>query len=79
MTAKLVEGVEKHLVSREQATGILIILFGAAGESAANRDPAVWDEPDTLKLDPHKPYAFAPSVFVRRLLHLDLLHPGLLV
>lgn len=192
LTAKLVEGVEAGLITREQATGILIILFGAAGEStasvlgsairvlvhdtalqttlrenlrknpalianfveeivrletpfkfhyrsvkhdttlcgtelkagdllllgwsAANRDPAVWSEPDTLKLDRTKPerhlgfgygihycigaplarlevrvaleellagtqkitldtsqpYAFAPSVFVRRLLHLHL-------
>lgn len=123
LTAKLVGGVEDALITREQAIGILIILFGAAGEStasllgsairllaadislqeklrgdpalipnfveevvrletpfkfhyrfvkkdtqlcntplkagdvlllgwaAANRDPAVWSEPDTLKLD----------------------------
>ncbi|MCB1615197.1 MAG: cytochrome P450 [Pseudomonadales bacterium] len=123
LTATLLGGVEEGLISREQAIGILIILFGAAGEStasllgcairrlaintplqqqlretpaliapfveevlrlespfkfhyrhvkkdttlcgtslkagnilllswaSANRDPAVWEEPDTLRLD----------------------------
>jgi cytochrome P450 len=189
LTAKLVNGVEENLVTREQAIGILIILFGAAGEStasllgsairllaedlslqeklrgnpslipnfieevvrletpfkfhyrfvnhdtqlcgtvlkagdvlmlgwaSANRDPAVWEDADILKLDrerperhfgfgygihfcigaplarlevrvaleellagtkhieldPSQPYAFAHSVFVRRMQHLHLL------
>lgn len=188
LTAKLVAGVEEKIISREQALGILIILFGAAGEStasllgsairilaeqpalqaelrsqpalipnfieeivrletpfkfhyryvkqdtvlcgtplqagdilllgwsAANRDPAVWDDPDAIRLDralperhlgfgygihycigaplarlevrvaletllagtrqialdTGKPYAFAPSIFVRRMQHLHL-------
>jgi len=188
LTAKLVDGVEENLITREQAIGILIILFGAAGEStasllgsairllvedsalqeklranpalisnfieevvrletpfkfhyrfvnhdtqlcgtslkagdvlllgwaSANRDPAVWDDADTLKLDrarperhfgfgygihfcigaplarlevrvaleellagtqrikldPDQPYAFAFSIFVRRMQHLHL-------
>lgn len=189
LTALLAEGMETGVITRDQAIGILIILFGAAGEStasllgsairvlaedpalqqrlraepalianfieeivrletpfkfhyryvqrdstlcgtalkagdvlllgwaSANRDPAVWDEPDTLRLDrplperhfgfgygihfcigaplarlevrvaleellagtrqlvldPARPYAFAPSIFVRRLLYLSLL------
>lgn len=36
LTAVLVGGVEEGLITREQATGILIILFGAAGESTAS-------------------------------------------
>jgi cytochrome P450 len=188
LTATLAGGVDDGLITREQAIGILIILFGAAGEStasllgsairllamdtslqdqlrtqpelipnfieevvrletpfkfhyrfvnhdtilcgtpllagdllllgwsAANRDPAIWDEPDTLKLDRARPerhfgfgygihfcigaplarlevrialeellagtehialdaeypYAFASSIFVRRLQHLHL-------
>lgn len=188
LTAKLVDGVEEQLITREQAIGILIILFGAAGEStasllgsairllvedsalqetlrsnpalianfieevvrletpfkfhyrfvnhdtqlcgtplkagdvlllgwaSANRDSAVWDDADMLKLDrarperhfgfgygihfcigaplarlevrvaleellagtkhikldPSQPYAFAHSVFVRRMLHMHL-------
>lgn len=36
LTARLVEGAEEGLLTREQATGILIILFGAAGESTAS-------------------------------------------
>lgn len=188
LTALLVGGTEEGLVTREQAIGILIILFGAAGEStasllgsairllvedsalqenlrsnptlianfieevvrletpfkfhyrfvnqdtqlcgtplkagdvlllgwaSANRDPAVWDDADKLKLDrerperhfgfgygihfcigaplarlevrvaleellagtkhieldPAQPYAFAHSVFVRRMQHLHL-------
>lgn len=36
LTAKLVDGVEERLITREQAIGILIILFGAAGESTAS-------------------------------------------
>ena len=188
LTARLVDGVEEGLITREQAIGILIILFGAAGEStasllgsavrllvedgglqeklranpalipnfieevvrletpfkfhyrfvnhdtqlcgtplkagdvlllgwaSANRDPAVWEDADMLKLDrklperhfgfgygihfcigaplarlevrvaleellagtqriapdPGYPYAFAPSVFVRRMQHLHL-------
>ncbi len=188
LTALLVAGTEEGLITREQATGILIILFGAAGEStasllgsairllaedsslqdklranpallpnfieevvrletpfkfhyrfvnhdtelcgtslkagdvlllgwaSANRDPAIWDDVDTLKLDrerperhfgfgygihfcigaplarlevrvaleeflagtrhigldPDQPYAFAHSVFVRRMQHLHL-------
>lgn len=188
LSATLAGGVDEALITREQAIGILLILFGAAGEStasllgsavrllamdlslqdrlrshpellanfieevvrlespfkfhyrsvnadttlcgtnlragdllllgwsAANRDPAAWDEPDTLKLDrarperhvgfgygihfcigaalarlevrvaleellsgtrqitldSNHPCAFAPSIFVRRLQHLDL-------
>ncbi len=188
LAALLVGGTEEGLITREQATGILIILFGAAGEStasllgsairllvedsalqenlrsnpplianfieevvrletpfkfhyrfvnhdtqlcgaplkagdvlllgwaSANRDSAIWDDADTLKLDrklperhfgfgygihfcigaplarlevrvaleellagtqrleldPAKPYAFAHSVFVRRMQHLHL-------
>ncbi len=188
LTARLVDGVEENLITREQAIGILIILFGAAGEStasllgsairllvedgelqdklranpalipnfieevvrletpfkfhyrfvnhdtqlcgtplkagdvlllgwaSANRDPAIWDDADMLKLDrerperhfgfgygihfcigaplarlevrvaleellagtqgiasdPGYPYAFAPSIFVRRMQHLHL-------
>jgi cytochrome P450 len=188
LTALLVAGTEEGLITREQATGILIILFGAAGEStasllgsairllvedtalqeklrsnpslianfieevvrletpfkfhyrfvnhdtelcgtslkagdvlmlgwaSANRDAAIWDDADTLKLDrklperhfgfgygihfcigaplarlevrvaleellagtqrlelnPDQPYAFAHSVFVRRMQHLHL-------
>lgn len=188
LTARLVGGVEGGLITREQAIGILIVLFGAAGEStasllgsairlltedaslqeklrdnptlipnfieevvrletpfkfhyrfvnhdtqlcgtslkagdvlllgwaSANRDAAIWDDADTLKLDrtlperhfgfgygihfcigaplarlevrvaleallagtrrialdSDQPYAFAPSVFVRRMQHLHL-------
>jgi len=188
LTATLAGGVEDGLITREQAIGILLVLFGAAGEStasllgsairllamdtslqdqlraqpelipnfieevvrletpfkfhyrvvnsdttlsgtalnagdllllgwaAANRDPAYWEDPDTLKLDRARPErhlgfgygihfcigaplarlevrvaleellaatqhikleaahppAFAPSIFVRRLLHLHL-------
>lgn len=188
LTATLAGGVDEGLITREQAIGILIILFGAAGEStasllgsavrllaldtalqdelraspalianfieevvrletpfkfhyryvngdttlcgttlragdllllgwsAANRDPEVWQEPDKLildrarperhlgfgygihfcigaplarlearvaleellsatrqfSLDASQPYAFAPSIFVRRLQHLGL-------
>lgn len=127
LTATLAGGVDEGLITRDQAIGILMVLFGAAGEStasllgsairllaldtalqnklrtqpelipnfieevvrletpfkfhyrfvnhdttlcgtalkagdllllgwaAANRDPAVWDEPDTLKLDRARP------------------------
>lgn len=188
LTATLAGGVDDDLITREQAIGILLVLFGAAGEStasllgssirllardaslqhqlrakpelipnfieevvrletpfkfhyrvvnndtalcgtslkagdllllgwaAANRDPENWDNPDTLKLDrarperhlgfgygihfcigaplarlevrvaleellagtqqikldPAYPFAFAPSIFVRRLQHLHL-------
>lgn len=189
LTATLAGGVDEGLITREQAIGILVVLFGAAGEStaslmgsamrllavdqslqsalraepalipnfieevvrletpfkfhyrvvnsdttlcgtslragdllllgwaAANRDPQAWEYPDTLKLDrarperhlgfgygihfcigaslarlearvaleellagtqrieldPQRPFAFAPSIFVRRLKHLHLL------
>ncbi len=188
LTATLAGGVDDGLITREQAVGILMVLFGAAGEStasllgsairllamdpslqeqlrgepaliptfieevlrletpfnfhyrfvnndtnlcgtslnagdllllgwaAANRDPAVWDDADRLSLDrarperhlgfgygshfcigaalarlevraaleellagtqritldPDRPVAFAPSIFVRRLQHLHL-------
>lgn len=36
LTALLVGGMEEGLITREQAIGILIILFGAAGESTAS-------------------------------------------
>jgi cytochrome P450 family 144 len=188
LTATLASGVEEGLITREEAIGIALILFGAAGEStasllgsairllamdfslqdqlraapdlipnfieeavrletpfkfhyrvvneptslcgtylqagdllllgwaAANRDPKVWEHADTLKLDrarperhlgfgygihfcigaplarlevrvaveellagtqriqldPDRPFAFAPSIFVRRLEHLHL-------
>ncbi len=188
LTATLAGGVDEDLITREQAIGILVILFGAAGEStasllgsairllamdqslqaqlrsapalipnfieevvrletpfkfhyrvvndatslcgtslqagdllllgwaAANRDPQAWEYPDQLKLDrakperhlgfgygihfcigaplarlevrvaleellagtqridldPGRPPAFAPSIFVRRLQHLHL-------
>jgi cytochrome P450 family 144 len=36
LTALLVGGTEEGLITREQAIGILIILFGAAGESTAS-------------------------------------------
>jgi cytochrome P450 len=137
LTARLVDGIEGNLITREQAVGILIILFGAAGEStasllgsairlltedealqeklradpalipnfieevvrletpfkfhyrfvkkdtqlcdtflragdalllgwaAANRDPAVWNEPDMLKLDralPERHFGFGYGI-----------------
>lgn len=36
LTATLADGVEAGLITREQAVGILVILFGAAGESTAS-------------------------------------------
>jgi len=36
LTATLAGGVDEGLISREQAIGILVILFGAAGESTAS-------------------------------------------
>lgn len=36
LTATLADGVEDDLITREQAIGILVILFGAAGESTAS-------------------------------------------
>lgn len=36
LTATLCDGVEDGLISREEAVGILVVLFGAAGESTAS-------------------------------------------
>lgn len=36
LTATLAQGVDEQLISKEQAVGILTILFGAAGESTAS-------------------------------------------